>query len=270
MQPAYKTSVHITFLWAYIVLLGILAQIFLLIYLESNKLISEPWILVLAFIGMVLMISIGFLAERRIAKGRVDEFEQYLKDHEWEVYRGITTEKQLEAYQYLDNIGEWAMLLNGAMGIKWYAYLRKPNVLARLFEHEVITGSGKYSQVFRKTFLCWYSETKNPDDWIGYRPFLRVIRTTKLGKRFYKSDRNIVLEEFGKEFNDRFVVQGSEETAKQFLTESVRYILMSAPKDEVWVVGDRWLTCVAKGFLKGENQRFFIERMQSVVDALCT
>ena len=155
-------------------------------------------------------------------------------------------------------------LLQGAAFIEWFAVQKSGPVKMHLFEHQYVTGSGKYTQVHHHTVAAWPSGHADVGDaslptapWflIGSYPWLRrrVLKKSSLQDPAFA------------DVPPHWVLHGAVPTGSQFLTRNVRAQLERAPEGEEWCLGAGWIICSFKGTLDAENAERFLAHARAIL-----
>lgn len=242
------------FFWCAMVFLGIAGQILTIYLLHPYEKQLQAWILLFAVIPLVVAIIVAVIVMGRMRRRRLDEIAIALKEYGLETMADPTANIRNLVVPHLEGMQRVYDLRNGVGGIQWMAY----NSETLVFEHQHTTGSGKHTVTHTYTIIAF----ANPDpvtNWlVAVRPRLGE---TRMSNRQFGED--VVLGD--DEFDHKWLVYGSPDTAHSFLDAEVRPTLLSAPKGERWFVDNGWIVVGYPAEFRARNLMSFFEYARSIV-----
>lgn len=240
--------------WFAMIFLGIAGQILTIYLLHPYEKQLQAWILLLAVLPLLVMIIIAVVISGRMRLRRLDEIAITLKEYGLETVADPPESIRNYVVPHLEGMQRVYDLRNGVGGIQWMAY--NPHLL--VFEHQHVTGSGKHSVTHTYTIIAFAMPDQVTNWLVAIRPRLGE---TRLSNRQFGED--VILGD--DEFDDKWLVYGSPDTAHRFLDAEVRPTLLSAPKGERWYVDNGWIVVGYPAEFRAKNLVQFFEYARSVV-----
>jgi hypothetical protein len=163
--------------------------------------------------------------------------------------------------QLLKGVGRWARVRETPSDLTWGAIKEMPAGQAVVFHHQYTTGSGKTTQVHTRIVVAL--------------PVQRQIQIVSAFRRnFFERwiDRKQGAQdiEIGEpKFDKRFCVQCVDPSlATRVLSERVRELMMTGPKQESWVFAPSHVLCVFAEEASAHSVGVMIRRTQIMIDLL--
>ncbi len=259
-MPAYRTSHRENWIWVGVVFAGLAIGITITIAL--SQFFDSPWLVVpmaLAFLGGLAVAVWRMRAMKRARKSAICallEADHFAVDLAPSLARATTVFTPVRHLQAVLD------LRDGAQRIEWLA-LHAPSTL--IFEHEHVTGSGRYTVVHSCTVIAISTAHATlPRAPLGVLPWMSSERPARLRGRYLRSLGNTV-GVGDAPFDDAWVTFGHAETARAFFTPRVREILASSPRGEVWHVGEGFVCCAYRGALTADQLALMLRHARSVL-----
>jgi hypothetical protein len=265
-QTAYRKASVWTGWWLAICLLGAAAQIGVLLYLSTSGLMTRmgAWAFVPGTLPLLIAFAIGWWVLARFNRRRVALLAQRLDPLGLSVNQQPDAAAKNEFAAPLLHLFPTLELRHGAAALRWLGLQARSAVKLRLFEHEFVTGSGKFTQVHTHTVVAWPAGHADVGDsglpeakWflIGSYPWL--IRRAR--------SKGSLRDEAFASLPSQWVLHGDVATGVRFLTPQVRRELERAPQGEEWCIGAGWVCCSFRGTLDAENAAKFLAHVRAVI-----
>lgn len=254
MSAPYKAGgTSESWVWLGFTLLGMSGVPAVLIFIHSRQSDLPEWALLFAAAPFLLALVAAFVVTARLKRQRIAKIKAEMEG------RGLTVEISLtdSVRSHIDphlNAFNFALDLRfGAASIQWVAF--NPQML--VFEHEFTTGSGKSTQVHRKTVVAF----SRPD---SSRKWIFAVRP-RFGEGWIYKQRLGQEIQLGEDaFDKQWLLYGDEDSLHRMLSFDVRQMLVDAPMGECWFADAKWLVVCYPSVFNSENLTRLIERGERI------
>lgn len=265
-QTAYRRASRWSGWWLAICLAGVAGQIAVMVYLSSSGLINRmgAWVFLPACLPFFIALAIGWKVLSQFNRNRLARLKHTLESRDWKMIERPGETEKTEFAAPLIHLFPTLQLLHGAALIEWFAVQTNGSVNMRLFEHEYVTGSGKYTQVHHHTIVAFPSghpEVGDAD--LPTAPWFLIGRYPWLRRRVLKKDS--LQDPAFADVPEQWVLHGAVPTGTRFLTPKVRAQLEQSPEGEEWCLGSGWIICSFKGTLDSENIERFLAHARRIL-----
>ena len=265
-QTVYRRASRWSGWWLAICLAGVAGQIAVMVFLSSSGLMDRLgwWVFLPACLPFFIAFVIGRRVLSRFNRNRLARLKQGLESRDWQMTEKPSDAEKTEFAAALIHLFPTLELVHGAPRIEWFAVQTSGAVKMRLFEHEYVTGSGKYTQVNPHTLVAW--PTGHPevvDASLPTAPWFLIGTYQWLRRRVMK--KNSLHDPAFADLPSEWVVHGSVATGTRFLTPAVRAEYARAPQGEEWSLGSGWVVCSFKGTLDAENMECFLAHARTIL-----
>jgi hypothetical protein len=261
-MPAYRQSHRENFIWVGIVLAGLAAGIALTIILSRYS--ESPWLLAAMMVPFLGGIGAGVWRMKAMKNARKAGIRAMLEREQFAVDLSPGPERAQTVFAPVQHLQSVLDLRDGAARIDWLA-LHGPSTL--IFEHEHVTGSGRSTVVHTCTVIAIsaahaiLSRAR-----LGVDPWMWSERPALLRGRYLRSLGNVVT--VGDAAFDRdWITFGHAPTARALFTATVRNLLATSPRGEVWCVGHGFVCCAYRGALTADHLARMLQRARDVLSA---
>jgi hypothetical protein len=236
---------------------GVASQIAVLAYLSQFQKQLQGWIIVIPSVLFLVIILLTMAVLSRRKRAQVSRLKTELESMGVVLVTNLSDGEKQQVAPYLGGLAQTYNLVTGVEGITWLASNRE----LLFFEHEHLTGSGKYTQTHTKVIVA-FPETVGR---LALEP-LMTARCLRKGQGWGARKRaREDLKTEDPDFDRRWEIWGSDATREKFLTPSTRQRLASAPRGELWHVGDGWMACGYDISLDAENSLNFLKYVREIV-----
>ncbi|MCC7434469.1 MAG: hypothetical protein IT363_07275 [Methanoregulaceae archaeon] len=254
MSKPYKGgSTRESLFWFFMIVLGLAGQILTMYLLHPYQDQLQAWILLFACLPFFIAVIIAIVVSGRIRKRRLKDIAAALVPFGLETVPDPPDSIRNYVVPHIEGMQRVFDLRNGVAGIQWMAY--NPQML--LFEHQHVTGSGKHTVTHTYTVIAWAKPDQVTNWMVAIRPRLGE---TRMSNRQFGED--VILGD--DEFDDKWLVYGSADTAHRFLSLEVRPTLMSSPKGERWYIDNGWVVVGYPAEFRAENLVKFFEHARTI------
>lgn len=254
MSAPYKGgNARESLFWFIMVLLAIAGQILTIYLLHPYQEQLQAWILPIACVPFIIGVVIAVILTGRFRKRRLTEIAAALQPFGLETVADPPESIRNYVVPHLEGMQRVFNLRNGVGGIQWMAY--NPQML--VFEHQHTTGSGKHTVTHTYTIIARAVPDQVTNWLVAIRPRLGE---TRLSNQQFGED--VILGD--DEFDDKWLVYGSADTAHRFLDAEVRPTLLNSPKGERWYVDNGWIVVGYPSEFRADNLVRFFEHARSI------
>ena len=251
MPKPYKKAGGYWWIWV-LCLLGGMAVMFLIA--ASTPESAGGWLLLYTSLPIVAAIIIAAIIDRRLTNGRRLRMGKFLQSLGLNFINSPEPEAKAAFFEPIKHLERNAGLSSGATNLQWIAYGPIGGRQALIFEHEFVTGSGKYTQVHNATAVCWVSNAG----------WLTLIRPRVGEDRAYERQHPEIHVE-DEAFDKNWSIWGESEAANRMLSDTLRAKLSDSPRGEMWCFGGGWACCIYRHALNEPNLIKFIQRSGDIV-----
>lgn len=227
------------------------------------------WGAVVGVAPLVIAMATGWIAMAGVTRRRIAALAGGLRAQRYEVVERPTPAQRQEFAKPIVHIFPSIGLQHGDAGVQWFAVeggVADASAL-RIFEHEYVTGSGKFAQVHIRTALFWPAGHPDlPAAPLATAPWFSAARLPRLIRRSVRS-HELALPGLSA-FTETWSLLGNPDTARRFLAPAVIAQLDPAPRDEEWAMGAAWVCCSFRGPLDAANLDRFLEHARQVLKAV--
>jgi hypothetical protein len=208
-----------------------------------------PWILAVASAPILVGIIIAAVLQHRIDKNRRAGLCQVLRDLGMEAHLHPPNEAKSAFFGTLQHLERNASLQSGAANLQWIAFGHLGGRRAMAFEHEYLTGSGKYTQEHVSTCIAWE----------GSHGWLTLVKPRiGEGRALRRVAEEVSIADA--KFDRDWIIWGEQAVAIQVLKPDVRQLLSDSPRGEIWCIGGGWSCCIYRNAMDPANLLKFVER----------
>ncbi|MEO5957531.1 MAG: hypothetical protein ABIZ49_04985 [Opitutaceae bacterium] len=264
---AYRKARQHTLLWVAICFTGLAVEVGFVMWLSTTNrwsIMPWGWLLVLAVLPFVAAVGFGVFVMARLKRQRLGQLVAPCWELGFALNPNLTVEQKTALFVPLAPLVSQLDLRFGAERVVWIAPSSQQGNAELLFEHEYVTGSGKFTQVFTHTVVAWpVSHASIQGTHLATALPFAVAYDRVLRRRAWAKVACDVpaLDELAK----RWRVYGSPEAATRFLTPAARTELARAPVGERWYVGNGWLCCLYASNLDAQNLPAFVKHARHVL-----
>lgn len=257
--------------WAIIAVLVFLGTVMACIHFKIDRLIGH-WTIGLAFLPLVGIPTAVVLIRRRLRKKRVEQLGKILVRAGFRVDVEPARSARSAHYRRFDEvINQIHYFPNGVAGALLLAWevegtMDKPEG-AMVFEHELLTGSGRSAETHERTVIVW--PMGHPDVPVGWCEGSR-ISLTRRGRwlRRHFGAEEIAVPDLAQRLPG-WSFFGSGELGRRLAEKPEALALLAqTPKGETWQIGGGYLAAVYPRWLKPAGLEAFLEHSAQVVRAL--
>jgi hypothetical protein len=156
-KPAYRKASEWSGWWLEICLLGVAGQIGMIFFLSLSGLMNRlgAWSFIPGVMPTLIAMLIGWRVLARFNRTRLRLLGQRLEPLGFQMTVKPTEAAKTEFAAPIVHLFPTLELQHGAARLQWFAVQTSGSVRALLFEHEYVTGSGKFTQVHHHTIVAW-------------------------------------------------------------------------------------------------------------------
>lgn len=163
--------------------------------------------------------------------------------------------------QLLTGVGRWAHVRETPSDLTWAAIKEMPAGQAVVFHHQYTTGSGKTTQLHTRIVVALPVQR----DMHMVSAFRRNFFERRIDRKYGVQDIEIGEPKFDK----RFCVQCVEPAlATRVLSDRIRELMMTGPKQESWVFTPSHVLCVFAEEASARSVGVMIRRTKIMIDLL--
>ena len=237
-----------------------------MVFLSSSGLMDRLgwWVFIPGTLPFFIAFFVGRKVLLRFNHNRLARLKQWLEPRGWTMTEKPSETEKTEFAAPLIHLFPTLQLLQGAGRIEWFAVQASGAEAMRLFEHEYVTGSGKYTQVHHHTIAAWPAGHREVGDaTLSTAPWFLIGSYPRLRRRVLK--KNSLQDPAFAGLPPQWVLYGSVPTGTRFLTPRVRAELERAPEGEEWCLGSGWIICSFQGTLDTENAERFLAHAKTIL-----
>lgn len=237
-----------------------------MVFLSSSGLMNRLgwWVFIPGTLPFFIAFYIGRKVLLRFNQNRLTGMKQCLESRGWTMSVKPSDTQKTEFAAPLIHLFPTLQLQQGAARIEWFAVHDSGLTQMRLFEHEYVTGSGKYTQVHHHTIAAWPAgHPEIGDSTLPTSPWFLIGSYPWLRRRVLK--KNSLQDLAFADLPPNWVLYGSAPTGTRFLTSRIRAELERAPEGEEWCLGSGWIICSFQGTLDAENAERFLAHARTIL-----
>lgn len=264
---AYRKARQHTLLWLAICFTGIAVEAGFLLWLsftQSWSIMPWGWLLVLAVLPFAGAVVFGLFVMARLKRQRVAQLVEPGRELGFGLNPSLTAGQKTALFAPLAPLVSQLDLRNGADCLVWIAPAIREGGAELLFEHEYVTGSGRFTQVFTHTVIAWpvaHSSIQGTH-LANALPFSVAYDHALRRRAWAKAACDVPgLGALAKTWR----VYGSPEAAARFLTPAACTELATSPVGERWYVGNGWVCCLYAANLDAQNLPAFVKHARHVL-----
>jgi hypothetical protein len=265
-QTAYRKASRWSGWWLAICLTGVAGQIAVMTFLSTSGLVDRLgwWVFIPGTLPFFIAVFVGWKVLARFNRQRLARLKESLEPRGWRMNEKPSEAEKTEFAAPLIHLFPTLQLQQGAARIEWFAVQGSGPMQMRLFEHEYVTGSGKYTQLHPHTIAAWPTgHTEIGDASLATAPWFLIGSYPWLRRRVLK--KTSLHDPAFADVPPKWVLYGAVPTGTRFLKPRVRAELERAPEGEEWCLGSGWIICSFQGTLDAENIEPFLAHAKTIL-----